>query len=242
VGVSIYAYSDDPQNNSRYYRWDYTETWKYQTAYQSLFDYVNGQVVRRAPEDQIYYCWRNFSSSEILVATTNKLSSNIISQKLIASIPQGSEKLSLRYSIIVNQYAINVDAYNYWINLKKNTEQMGTLFDAQPSQLVGNIHCISKPEEPVLGYISASSVVKKRIFIDAAQIDNWYYERYYKECGQPGTELIIPVSEAYRYIVGPQHLWVLLGTTNDGGLDITQLFCADCREHGGSNIQPDFWQ
>jgi hypothetical protein len=242
VGVSIYAYSNDPQNDSRYYRWDYTETWKYRTAVQSLFDYVNGQVVYRTPENQIYNCWSNFNSSDILVETTTKLSSNTINQKLIASIPRGSEKLGLRYSIIVNQYAISADAYYYWQNLKKNTEQLGTLFDAQPSQLVGNIHCVTNADEPVLGYVSASPVARKRIFIDAIEIDQWYYRSYTIECGQPGTGMVIPPSAADRYILGPKHLWVLVGTTMTGDFEIVQLFCGDCREHGGSNVQPDFWQ
>ena len=242
VGVSIYSYSNALQSDARYYRWDYVETWKYRTAYQSLFDYVDGQVVYRTPENQIYNCWKNYNSSDILIATTTKLSSNIVSQKLIAVVPRSSEKLSLRYSIVVNQYAVTADAYYYWQNLKKNTEQLGTLFDAQPSQLVGNIHCTLNPDEPVLGYVSANTIVKKRIFIDATEIDSWYYDRYYKECGQPGTELIIPPDQAYRYLVGLNHLWVLMGTTTDGNYDIVQLFCGDCREHGGSNVQPDFWQ
>lgn len=242
IGVSIYSYSNDPQNAARYYRWDYTETWKYKTAYQSLFDYVDGAVVYRPLEKQIYFCWKTSNSTDILIATTNKLSSNVISQKLIATIPTTSEKLSMRYSIIVNQYALTQDAYFYWQNVKKNTEQMGSLFDAQPSQLAGNLHCATNADELVLGYIGASSVAKKRIFIDASQINDWYYVPYYKECGQPGTEYIIPPSEAYRYLTGPKPLWVLMGTDNAGNFDIVQLFCGDCREHGGSNIQPDFWQ
>jgi hypothetical protein len=58
----------------------------------------------------------------------------------------GDERISSRYSTLVRQFAISPNTYNYWQNLK-NTEQLGTLFDAQPSQLVGNAHC-AVPNEP----------------------------------------------------------------------------------------------
>ena len=46
-------------------------------------------------------------------------------------------------------YALTRDQFNYWANLKKTTEYLGTIFDAQPSQLNNNIHCLSNPSEPV---------------------------------------------------------------------------------------------
>ena len=243
VGVSIYANVNDPQSDARYYRWDYVETWKYQTAFQSLFDYINGQLVYRTPDNQIYYCWKNFVSTEIVLGSTSKLSSNIVNQQLIAVVPTASEKLAMRYSINVKQYALNRDAYLYWQNLKKNTEQLGTLFDVQPSQLKGNIHCISNADEPVMGYISASSVQQKRIFISRTEIGSWEYKPYYNECFYSfGSKMIIAPSEAPRYVGTPQSIWTVLGTVTGGGYEITQLYCGDCREHGGSNKQPDFWK
>jgi len=240
VGVSIYANVNDPQTDARYYKWDYVETWKYQTAYLSQFDFVNGQLVYKPPQEQSFFCWQNFASSDIVIATTSKLAANVVNQQLIAVVPTGSEKLSIRYSINVKQYALGQEAYLYWQNVKKNTEQLGTLFDAQPSQLTGNIHCTSNANEPVIGYIGASAVQQKRIFISNAQVINWNYQRYYNDCYYTPVLNISP-DQAYRYLTGPHPLWVLLGSTN-GFLDIVQLYCGDCREHGGSNKQPDFWQ
>jgi len=242
VGVTISLNTHGGANDPRYYRWDYVETWKYETAFQSLFDYVNGALVRRAPEDQIYFCWKNFYSSDILLATTSKLSENIVIGQKIADVPRGSEKLGLRYSINIKQYAISQDAYNFWANVKKNTEQMGSLFDAQPSQLSGNMHCVSQPGEQVLGYVCASTVEQKRIYVNALDVDNWDYKKYTSECAAPGAHTFISPAQAFEYIGRPNHLWIPLGTDNRGNFEVVQLFCGDCREHGGTNKQPEFWQ
>ncbi len=35
TGIQIYANTHDPNNNTRYYRWDYDETWQFHSFYQS---------------------------------------------------------------------------------------------------------------------------------------------------------------------------------------------------------------
>ncbi len=72
-------------------------------------------------------------------------------------IPTGSEKLSVAYSDLIRQYAISKEAFNFWTNLKKNTEQLGSLFDLQPFTELGNIQCINNPSVKCIGYISFST-------------------------------------------------------------------------------------
>jgi hypothetical protein len=97
-----------------------------------------------------------------------------------------SEKLGFKYSILVRQYALTPDAYNFYINLKKNTEQLGSIFDAQPSQISGNIHSVTNPSEPVLGYISVGSVASQRIFISQRILPAWVATSAYSGCGLAG--------------------------------------------------------
>jgi hypothetical protein len=82
--------------------------------------------------------------------------------------------LGIRYSILVKQYALTEDGYHYYQILKKNTESLGSIFDAQPSELTCNFHSLQDPTEIVIGFFSASSVVQKRIFIDKSQV-NWNF-------------------------------------------------------------------
>ena len=69
------------------------------------------------------------------------------------------------------------------MNLKKNTEQLGSIFDALPSQINGNIHSATNPSEPVIGYISVGNVSSQRIFITKQQLpSSWIPTPTYLYC------------------------------------------------------------
>jgi hypothetical protein len=83
---------------------------------------------------------------------------------------QYGQQLSVLYSIFVRQYALTEDGYNFLSLMQSNTESLGTIFDPQPSQLKGNIQCLTNPNEPVVGYVSAGTVQQQRIFISRNQL------------------------------------------------------------------------
>ncbi len=146
--VNINVNAHDPANKTIYYRWDYVETYIIHSYFDTdlkLQTVPFDTVVIITPPNQIFVCWPSDTSSTVLLGSTAKLKQDVISQSTIASIPLDSYKFSFRYSILVKQYALTADAYNYWRILKTNTEQLGTIFDAQPSELPGNIHCITNP-------------------------------------------------------------------------------------------------
>src|SRR5579862_4618503 len=184
--VHVFVNTHDPANNSRFYRWEYTETWQYQSTYFSQLIYQNGTLRKRTDSEQIYNCWTTTNSTSILVGTSENLSRDLIyNQPLFVDslfvyyypvdhsliLPAMSQKFVMEYSVLVSQYAITDSAYAYWQNLKMNTEELGSLFSPQPnSQLGGNIHCLTNPNEPVIGFISASTLQQNRIFINHYQL------------------------------------------------------------------------
>ena len=241
--VSFYINTHDPVNNTLYYRWHFEETWQYSTYLNTNFDYKHGTIVQRTPEEQIHNCWSSNISPTILLASTNRLSQDLISHYLFNTVSKSTEKIYILYSVIVYQYALTKDQYDYWTELKKNSEQLGTLFDAQPSQLNSNIHSLGNSQEPVLGYLSASTVQKKRIFVGINEMDNMNYLPYYIACRKLNDVTSgfsqYDTSRAYEYLEAPKHpytFWYF-----DGAYHIAQNFCIDCRVHGGSNIKPNFW-
>src|ERR1700733_5152683 len=133
----VYLNTHDPTNQTRYYRWQYVETWEYHSAFDAFLDYNNGNVIARPLDNQIYRCYKSQPSSTIEVVSTTQLSSSVVNKYEITEIPQTSEKISETYSDLVSQYAIPVEAYNFWSNLKRNTEQLGSLFDLQPFTELG---------------------------------------------------------------------------------------------------------
>jgi hypothetical protein len=244
-GVGIYVNTHDPMNSTWYYRWDYVETWQYHSDVMSPALWVNDQLVIRSPAEQIYTCYTTIYSSSINVATSARLSQDIISNYQLVQIPMGDEKLNREYSILVKQYAITSDAYSYWENLKQNTEQVGGLFDPQPSQLTGNIHCLSNPKETVLGYIGASTVSAQRIFINYQDVTQpWGYIPYYVAFadGSCGLLLFSQADMVQNFDVPGPPQYCIYGTpTGAPGFLVVPSQCADCRIHGGSNVKPSYW-
>ncbi|HWZ03415.1 MAG TPA: DUF4249 domain-containing protein, partial [Mucilaginibacter sp.] len=272
-GIQFYVSSHDPNNNTHYYRWDYQETWVIHSAYYSFYK-SNGDVVidRNFINDEVYQCWRSDTSSTINVASSTQLKQDVISNKPITFISSASEKLMGKYSIIISQhdpsttaysmlvkqYALTADAYSFWSNLKTTTEQLGSIFDAEPTQIKGNIHSTTHPSEPVIGYLSAGVVTSKRIFIKNQQIpDTWASS--YSDCKidtlllsylAPGStvpvnqeneyfnynnvaifkEKLIPVAGIFNKITG-----AIVGHTG------STPECVDCTLRG-TNKQPLFWR
>lgn len=237
--VIISVHTHDPTNATRYYRWDYIETWNYQSFYSTMYGVRNGLIYIKNPDEQTDSCWRTQGSNNILVNSTIALSEDVISNYPVAVVLQNSEKISKGYSILVRQYAITQDAFLYLQLIQKNTQQLGTLFDAQPSQLKGNIISEQNPEEPVIGYISASTVTEKRIFIRNSEVSNWNFIPPLLDClntyvipQNPINYLIFdhsdPTYGPYYFITG-------------GGLAIAKKQCLECTERGGTNVKPSFW-
>jgi hypothetical protein len=184
-GVRIYVSAHDPLNATKYYQWKFEETWEFHSAYFNSLEYIRdnstGKVIDlqyknpyHTVDTTIYQCWNTLNSSSILLGTTEKLTSDVVYLP-VQYIEPHSEKLSVLYSINLRQYAISQDNYLFLQKMKKNTEQLGTLFDPQPSEISGNIHCLTNPGETVIGYVEVSQEQVKRIFISTSQVPDWNY-------------------------------------------------------------------
>ncbi|MDR3695546.1 DUF4249 domain-containing protein [Mucilaginibacter sp.] len=262
-GIQISVGTHDPLNNTQYYRWDYQETWVFHSYYQS--GYVsNGDTVaeRVFPANEVYNCWGNDTSSTIILGSSAKLSQNIITNNPLTFVSSTSEKLGTKYSIIVREYALTADAYNFWQILKTNTEQLGSIFDAQPSQINGNIHSAKNPSEAVIGYVSAGTVTRKRIFITDQQLPGWVPAQPYPNCSldsiylqykPPGATVAINQENVYfnyHYLANPKDALIPvsaiivippIGPELIVGHTGAQPECVDCTLRG-TNKQPVFWK
>src|SRR3569833_106289 len=174
-GINIYADTHDATNQTKYYRWDYTETYIWESFMDDPYEFdnsykaISNKFRLRTPAEQVHVCYDTQNASTILLASTADLRSSVVNKIPITQIASTNERIFHKYSILVKQYALTSEAYTFWAQVKKNTEQIGTIFDVQPSEIQGNIHCTSNPGEPVIGYISAGTVSQKRIFVDRTQ-------------------------------------------------------------------------
>lgn len=237
--ATISVHTHDPSNNTRYYRWEFNETWTYASLFHAEWIVKDNWISVHDSVTQIDSCWRTENSNNIVVGSSVALAEDVISDFPVTTIPQHNEKLGKRYSILVKQYAVTEEAFRYLQLIQKNTEQLGTLFDAQPSQLKGNIQSADNPNEPVIGYISASTVTEKRIFIQHDQLTDWKPTYSIESCGAPIIINQNPVD--YRIWDYPDPTYTILYYIMGGTMAIIKKPCIDCRERGGVNVKPTFW-
>ncbi|HEX5151381.1 MAG TPA: DUF4249 domain-containing protein [Parafilimonas sp.] len=235
-GVAIYTTTHDATGSSQYYRWEFTETWEHRSRDSSVLIYEASlrNLRYRIPSEQLYRCWNINTSGEILIASTAGLSADLVYEKPITNIPYASQKISKIYSVLVKQYALTKGAFEYWDNLKKNTEELGSIFDPQPFADYGNMHSITDASEPVLGYISACSVAQQRIYITWSQVQ-WPYS--FPEC----KDTIVSPDNIDTVFSGFDFLPVGYVYPPPGAVFGTSQECADCRlTGGGSTVRPSY--
>ena len=245
-GVRLYANSHDPQNLTKYYQWKFDETWEIRSAYLSSLKYltdaygrIQGLIWRdpnfHSVDTTIYKCWRTQASTSIVLGSSEKLTTDVIYLP-VHYIEPGSEKLSVLYSINLKQYALSQDAYLFMQKMKNNTEQVGTLFDAQPSQISGNFKCLTHPDELVIGFVDVTDEKSKRIFIYNNQVPGW---NYITGCNQ-----ILVVNNLDSMIRAGGYPTVPVETAPGGGVKTFNAAnmesCIDCTTRG-VNRRPSFW-
>ncbi|MCB2407360.1 DUF4249 domain-containing protein [Hymenobacter lucidus] len=238
-GVQIFANTHDETAQSRYYRYEYDETWEFTSAFNTYLEYNAKEKKVQRRSDDIYHCWRTENPTAIKLGNSVKLARDIMSEYPITLLPSNSEKLGTRYSIIVRQYALSVEEYVYWEALSKNTENIGTLFDPLPTQLTGNVHNLNDASETVIGFVGAHSLEQKRIFIHYTQLPLTRYMTGYEGCEAevvpvPGE----PWSDPLQYFINGE--FIPLAEVGAGSYKIAPKFCVDCRLRG-TTVKPSFW-
>jgi hypothetical protein len=217
----IYLDTHDTLNNCRLYRWDYSETWMLRL----LFDVPN------------HICWLSNKSNQVFIETTKAFSEDRIKRHPVTYISSVTDRLKTKYSILVNQYSLNEDEYIYWQKIQNIADNVGGLYDLIPASVPGNMRCIERPQEKVLGYFSVSSIVSRRLFIK----DNFNgIIDLYGKCitdtvigEQNIPDLGVSVWTLFDHVAIPWSAPRMRVLTDNKG-------CADCSLRG-STIRPSFW-
>jgi hypothetical protein len=269
-GVTITAASSGNGGDSRYYKWDYDEVWEFHSKYESTayFTYVlnpNGTKDYRCMDvtrdgvtynsclepwyypptgrrnDSMYTCWKYQKSSNLNIGSTAAQTDNVL-MRPVRKIPVNAWELSWLYSILVKQMGLSKDGYEFYRILEANSESLGTIFDAQPSELKTNLLCITNPSEKVIGFVDATNVQSRRLFISIRQLPDWRYYEYVSDCTDTLQKKYLTYEEQVEYNLvptltevirgGPPHMVMLKGLTYE--------FCADCRTRG-VHRKPSFW-
>ncbi len=240
TGVTVYANTHDPANSTRYYQWTYDQTWSYYSSEQSTLIYQSStnSLIPRPENLEIYQCWMNVQSSNILIASTGKLAQDVVYEFPLVQIASNTQPLEVEYSVQVKQYALTASGYNFLSLMQSNTESLGSIFDNLPSEITGNIHCLNNPGELVIGYISAGTVQQQRIFIKRSQIPLW---DYVFTCPLPDTVVPNNPKALKAFFSLGSYLPIMTLLAPPGGTTANIPSCIDCTFQGGTTTKPPYW-
>jgi hypothetical protein len=219
-GCQVYLNTHDPTNHCKFYRWEFTETWEFILPYT-----VPNKI-----------CWISDNSDMINIKNTSIIAEDKIEQYPLNFISNLTDRLRVKYSILVNQYSLNEDEYLYWEKLQNLSEQVGGLYDMIPSAVPSNVYCLDDPNEKVLGYFSVSARSSKRIFI----------KDHFAGVVNPYTDAVCIADTIFGGAAIPNlniWVWVIIDqpTPPPGFQVITRTKgCYDCTVRG-TNVPPDFW-
>lgn len=270
-GVEILVAAAGNDNDARYFKWDYDEVWEIHAnfksfmfltykidengvkQYQCVDTTVEGKPLHTcvlpigAPypslhNDSLYTCWIYRSSSNINIGSTAALAGNAVLAN-VRKIEKDASELNTMYSILVKQTGLSKEGYEFYQILKANSEGLGTIFDAQPSQMKTNIKNVSNAAETVIGFVDATSVKTKRKFIGFLEVPDWRYYDNDDACYDTLENSEITYDRVLELEMIPTTV-----------LDFERLppyeiifyryapnYCVDCRFKGGIHVKPEFW-
>jgi hypothetical protein len=212
----------DPSNETHFYRWTYDETWEIHLPFNNI-----------AYEKRI--CWMYEESHNILLANTEALTEDRITDLTITTFNNSTDRGQFKYSMLLKQYATSREEYEFWNSVKTMTENSGGLYDVTPVSVTGNVTCTDDPDEIVLGFFSVSGVTASRIFLTSPlTVPDIYRERCIEEVmfadpRLPGLGSVIFILNIYDNDESPD-VWELTSNTD----------CLDCARFA-SNVKPDYW-
>ncbi|MFC2089229.1 DUF4249 domain-containing protein [Bacteroidota bacterium] len=229
-GLKFYLDLKGAETDSRYYRWKLTETWEYKSVAVIDFIYLNKYFHTSVPEDPLgmFQCWKTLVVPGLYSSSTVNLTNNEKKKIPLHFISPSTGRISIKYSLLIEQFSLTPRAYDYWHQNKIESEETGGLYTQQPGQVESNLFNIADEEEHVLGYFWAAAKTEKRIFVDPQPDLNFV-----------NSECEFHILDKYEIVRFPVYVF-----TDDYGNEFTTAnqTCMNCLLKGGVNERPAFWE
>lgn len=208
--------------------WKMKETYEYTSQFKINYIYRGMGIEEFQNSDTLYRCWKTQTIDQFFTSSTRPLTGTQITNQPLHFVNSSTKRLQVRYSLLVKQYNLNNEAYQYWNELREQIASDDFLFASQPYQILGNVSNVDDAEEAVLGYFTVGSVTTKRAFFNKPDI-----EFFYNKC-VPNPDL------RGLGFMGPDQFPVYLANSSVG-IALASEFCFDCTLWDGKLNKPDFW-
>jgi hypothetical protein len=150
--------TSDPAAEANYYRWK-------SKGIIEFFTYTDNGG---------FQCWVNYEPLETQLAISDDKYVN--GSQFIKSVGTAPYERITRFRANIDQYSLTKNAYEFWDKIRVQQANTGSLFDAAPAQIVGNMSRTDKDsDEIVLGYFGASAVSHLGLTFERGLVANYRY-------------------------------------------------------------------
>lgn len=254
-GISFYITPNSTNNNENYFRYEFEETYKIiapewnDRIINIISDVFPWEVELVYDSKNVHkkICYKTQSSNSLILAEEGSNNQENFKSK-IRFIDEKNYLISSRYTILVKQFSISLDVFNYYKTLKKISSSESIFTQTQPGQIASNISSLNK-NKSVLGVFEVASVSEKRIFINREDYFPNSKADYITECDDlVADELFFRDSEIYSPLIATlQHNFRTFHSLNlsptkayPGDYWLVRKACGDCSVVGNST-KPNFW-
>ncbi len=232
-GIQFYLDMSGKSTDSRNIIWQVEETWEYWASLIGTHIMWGPLDVEEFRTNTIFKCWKHAPLDHVYIGSTRSLSANELRRLPLNFVSNETDRLSVTYSLHVQQQSLSSVAYDYWQRMNDQSVESGGMYEKQPASVAGNICNVDDPEEVVLGFFYATQLREERLFVHNNNLFDFYVPHIQCEY-QPMNTLWVQGSihfPVYIYVQGPfkPSFW---GPEE----------CFDCRVQGGGTIEPEHWE
>jgi hypothetical protein len=213
-----------------YFLWYFEEDWEVRTRLVTvdLFDPWTNRIIHYVyPPVAQGWCYR--ATDQILLGTTESNVENRMVGKTIQTIQNSDERLSVLYSIRLQQRTLSRQEYEYYQVQAKLNNEMGGLFTPQPSELPTNITC-SNHSRKVIGYVGCNmGVIYRQLYVSEEEV--FYRDSYNCDLGKgPGSTPMENYGAGYQ-----------VAERIEQDINWAKTYCVDVRSMGADPHGRPLW-
>ncbi|CAL2082957.1 conserved hypothetical protein [Tenacibaculum sp. 190524A05c] len=252
--------SDLTSDEGKYYRYEYEETYKIKTPLWTndelkiISDTKPYEVILVQKDPAVAgegFCYPTEKSNQIFLTETINLGQDQVVGFPIRQIPIDNYRVGLRYSILVKQYVINQNTFDFYTLLDKFSEPDNIFSQTQVGNIPSNISNNKFPtEDRVIGFFEVSSVSEKRLFFNRSDYFGLetpfinYWELIF--CVEPIYPLVENALGQSPLIIALREKWSFFPVEsedippNSGPYSLLRTECTNCSQFGPV-FPPSFW-
>jgi len=108
-------------------------------------------------------CWEIIRNYDLNLFDDSFTDGGLIQARKVAQLPFFTRSAALA---VLRQISLTASAYQFFKQVEAQTENTGGVADTPPTAPIGNVRCVQRPHEMVVGYFAAAGVSQIRYRLD----------------------------------------------------------------------------